>query len=84
MGTKPFCGYGTSVPCKPSTKPMVFMLDGTFFVPFSFETVDTSHWTGRIILSRLLFRLSGHHPILSFGCLARIHPILYLFALGAF
>ncbi|SVD92544.1 uncharacterized protein METZ01_LOCUS445398, partial [marine metagenome] len=43
--------YGISVPYKSRAKPMGSMLDSTFFVPFSFEVADTSHWINRIILS---------------------------------
>jgi len=84
MDTKYFSGHGSGIPFEPCSKPLVSMLDCSLSMHFPFEIVDLANRVNRIILSRLLSRLSGHHPILSFGCLARIHPILYLFALGAF
>jgi len=84
MGTKYFSGHGSGIPSEPCSKPLVSMLDCSLSMYFPFEIVDLSNRVNRIILSRLLPRLSGHHPILSLGCLARIHPILRLFALGAF
>ena len=84
MGTNEFSCYGAGIPSVPRSKPLVSMLDCSLSMHFPFEIVDLSNRVNRIILSRLLSRLSGHHPILSFGCLARIHPILCLFALGAF
>ena len=84
MDTKYFSGHDSGIPSESCSKPLVSMLDGSLSMYLSFEIVDLSNWVNRIILSRLLPRLSGHHPILSLGCLARIHPILCLFALGAF
>jgi hypothetical protein len=84
MGKKYFHNHCIGVPYKPSSKPMVSMLDRTLFMHFSFKVVDISNWVNRIILPRLLSRLSGYHPILSSNPMARIHPILYLFTLGAY
>ena len=50
MGEESFYSYGTYVYGQSGAESLVSVLDGTFFMPFSFKVPDTSYWAGRTVL----------------------------------